>query len=124
LGLVLRQEDSAHVLGLINSIFRLELAQGVLSPVEVSDVAVIAVLGESMKGTSGILGRAFSAVALRQVSVIAVAQGASELSICFAVPARSATEVVRTIHNEFFAKADVTVPVCLRPNLTAAQSAR
>lgn len=124
LGLVLRQEDSAHVLGLINSIFRLELAQGVLSPVEVNDVAVIAVLGESMKGTSGILGRAFSAVALRQVSVIAVAQGASELSICFAVPARSATEVVRAVHNEFFAKADVTVPVCLRPNLAPAPSAR
>jgi aspartate kinase len=124
LGLVLRQEDSAHVMQLINSTFRLELAQGVLNPVAVSDVAVVAVLGESMKGTSGILGRAFSAVALRQVSVIAVAQGASELSICFAVPARSATEVVQAIHNEFFAKDDVAVPVCLRPNLAPAPSAQ
>jgi aspartate kinase len=124
LGLVLRQEDSAYVMQLITSIFRLELAQGVLNPVEVSDVAVVAVLGESMKGTCGILGRAFSSVALRQVSVIAVAQGASELSICFAVPARSAAEVVRAIHDEFFAKADVTVPVCLRPNLAPAPSAR
>jgi aspartokinase/homoserine dehydrogenase 1 len=124
LGLVLRLEDSARVTGLISSTFRLELAQGVLNPVEASDVAVVAVLGESMKGTSGILGRAFSAVALRQVSVIAVAQGASELSICFAVPARSATEVVRAVHDEFFAKADFSAPVCVRPNLASASSAR
>ncbi len=124
LGLVLRQEDSDRVQRLISSIFRIELAQGALNPVEVADVAVVAVLGESMKGTSGILSRVFSAVALRQVSVIAVAQGASELSICFAVPAPSAAEVVRAIHNEFFAQADFAVPVCLRPNLAPASSAR
>jgi aspartokinase/homoserine dehydrogenase 1 len=50
LGLVLRKDDAARVLKLINSIFRIELAQGVLSPVVVEDIAVIAVLGESMKG--------------------------------------------------------------------------
>ncbi len=124
MGLVLRQEDSDRVQRLINSTFRIELAQEVLNPVEVSDVAVVAVLGESMKGTSGILSRVFSAVALRQVSVIAVAQGASELSICFAVPAPSAAEVVRAVHNEFFAQADFAVPVCLRPNLAPLSSAR
>jgi aspartokinase/homoserine dehydrogenase 1 len=124
LGLVLRREDSARVLRLIHSIFRVELAQGVLNPVEVSDVAVAAVLGESMKGTCGILGRVFSAVALRHVSVIAVAQGASELSICFAVAASAAAEVVRAVHDEFFAKADFAVPVCLRPTQASVSSLR
>jgi bifunctional aspartokinase / homoserine dehydrogenase 1 len=124
LGLVLRQEDSARVLRLINSIFRVELAQGALNPVQANDVAVVAVLGESMKGTCGILGRVFSAVALRQVSVIAVAQGASELGICFAVPSSSAAEVVRAVHDEFFLKPDFAVPVCLRPNPAAVSSAR
>jgi aspartate kinase len=124
LGLVLRKEDSARVLRLIQSVFRIELAQGVLAPVEVNHVAVVAVLGESMKGTCGILGRVFSAVARRQVSVIAVAQGASELSICFAVPAAAAAEVVRAVHDEFFVGADFAIPVCLRPNLTAASGAQ
>lgn len=102
LGLVLRREDSARVLKLIHNIFRIELAQGVLNPVSVqNDIGVVAVLGESMKGTCGILGRVFSAVASCQVSVIAVAQGASELSICFAVPTASCAEVVRAIHGEF-----------------------
>jgi aspartate kinase len=102
LGLVARKEDAARVLHLIHTVFRIELAQGVVLPVAIqNDIAVIAVLGESMRGTCGILGRVFSAVARQQVSVIAVAQGASELSICFAVPSASAGEVVRAVHSEF-----------------------
>ena len=124
LGLVLRQEDGARVLKLINHIFRMELAQGVLLPVDVNnEIAVVAVLGESMKGQCGILGRVFSAVARREVSVIAVAQGASELSICFAVPAANAAEVVRSIHDECCARADSNIPVCLRPTVPAGSGA-
>jgi aspartokinase/homoserine dehydrogenase 1 len=76
-----------------------------------------------MKGTCGILGRVFSAVARREVSVIAVAQGASELSICFAVPAPDAAEVVRSIHDEFCSNASANIPVCLRPTVAASQEA-
>ena len=131
LGLVLRKEDSARVLKLIDSIFRMELAQGALTPVAVhNDIAVVAVLGESMKGQCGILGRLFSSVAQCQVSVIAVAQGASELSICFAVPSASATEVVRAVHNEFCARTDATdvadggVPICVRPRASVTAGAQ
>lgn len=125
LGLVLRSEDTPRVLKLIRTIFRVELAQAVLSPVEVNDdVAVITVLGESMKGTCGILGRVFSAVARREVSVIAVAQGASELSICFAVPALQSAEVVRAVHDEFCGQSSASIPVCLRPNFSAATGAQ
>jgi aspartokinase len=76
-----------------------------------------------MKGQCGILGRVFSAVARRDVSVIAVAQGASELSICFAVPAENAAEVVRSVHDEFCSRADVNIPVCLRPSVSASSGA-
>jgi aspartokinase len=113
------------VLQLIDIIFRIELAQGVLSPVQVNrEIAVVAVLGESMKGTCGILGRVFSSVARREVSVIAVAQGASELSICFAVPASHAADVVRAVHDEFCSRADLSVPVCVRPIFSSAPGAR
>jgi aspartokinase/homoserine dehydrogenase 1 len=125
LGLVLRRDDAVRVLKLIRTIFRVELAQGVLSPVQVNDdVAVIAVLGESMKGTCGILGRVFAAVARREVSVIAVAQGASELSICFAVAASHGAEVVRAVHDEFCGQSGTSVPVCLRPSFSAATGAQ
>jgi aspartokinase/homoserine dehydrogenase 1 len=125
LGLVLRKADAARVLQLIHSIFRIELAQGVLLPAEVNnEIAVVAVLGESMKGTCGILGRVFSAVARCDVSVIAVAQGASELSICFAVSATRNAEVVRAVHDEFCQPTGANIPVCLRPNATVATGAQ
>ena len=114
LGVVLRKDDAERVLRLIHATFRMELAQGVLRPAEVNnDIAVIAVLGESMKGTCGILGRVFSAVARHEVSVIAVAQGASELSICFAVPASRGAEIVHAVHDEFFGPANSNIPLCL-----------
>jgi bifunctional aspartokinase / homoserine dehydrogenase 1 len=110
LGLVLRKEDSARVLKLINTIFRIELSQGLVKPLDVrGDIAVITVLGESMRGTWGVLGRVFSSVAARKVSVIAVAQGASELSICFAVPGANCSQVVRAVHDEFCATANSVV---------------
>jgi aspartokinase len=54
-----------------------------------------------MKGTCGILGRLFSAVARKNISVIAVAQGASGLNICFSVAASRANQVVKAVHQEF-----------------------
>ena len=106
LGLVLRQENTEPVVQIIKRLFRNELKHGVLNPISVQDdIAVVAVLGESMKGYFGIIGRLFTAVGQRKVSVIAVAQGASELNICFAVPAKHAQETVRAVHDEFFAPA-------------------
>lgn len=102
LGLVLREQDTEHVIHAIQRLFRTELKHGVLNPISVhKDVAVIAVLGSGMKGTCGILGRLFSAVARINVNVIAVAQGASELNICFAVTATRANDVLRAVHQEF-----------------------
>jgi aspartokinase/homoserine dehydrogenase 1 len=121
LGLVLRKEDGARVLKLIQTIFRMELSQGVLNPVSVqNDIGVITVLGESMRGTPGILARVFAAVGRHKVSVIAVAQGASELSICFAVPSAGCAEVVRAIHEEFCSPGEfAAVAACVQPGITA-----
>jgi bifunctional aspartokinase / homoserine dehydrogenase 1 len=109
LGLVLREEDTEHVVRAIQRLFRTELKHGVLNPISVHrDVAVVAVLGSGMKGTCGILGRLFSAVARNNVSVIAVAQGASELNICFAVAASRVNDVLRAVHQEFLGEAAPT----------------
>lgn len=102
LGLVLREADTERVVHAIQRLFRTELKHGILNPVTVHrDIAVIAVLGSGMKGTCGILGRLFSVVARNNVSVIAVAQGASELNICFAVTNSRVDDVVRAVHQEF-----------------------
>ncbi len=112
LGLVFREQDTEHVLGVIHRLFRNELKHGILQQVSVQrKIAVVAVLGETMKGTPGILARLFGAVARRNVSVIAMTQGASELNICFAVPSSSANDVVHAVHQEFLGVASPTRPV-------------
>ena len=84
----------------------LDCSHSMMAPIAVQrDVAVIAVLGETMKGKVGVLARLFTAVARCRVSVIAVAQGASEINICFAVTAASAPVVIRAVHDEFLGAA-------------------
>lgn len=105
LGLVLRGEDTDRVLASIERVFRTELKHGILQSVRVErELAVVTVLGETMKGIPGILGRLFTAVSRSQVSVIAATQGASELSISFAVQSEKACDVVKAVHEEFLSR--------------------
>ncbi|MGZ4822180.1 MAG: aspartate kinase [Terriglobales bacterium] len=105
IGLVFREQDLERALTIIERVFRTEIKHSVVAPVGVQrDVAVIAVLGETMKGKIGVLARLFTAVAGCNVSVIAVAQGATELNICFAVAAESAPRVIRAVHDEFLGR--------------------
>ena len=118
LGLVLRKADGQRVIALVHKIFRIELAQGILKPVAVQDdIAVIAVLGNSMKGNPGILARIFSAVARQTANIIAVAQGASGLSVCFAVPSPKCADVVREVHDEFFLSGRTAARACVWPKM-------
>jgi bifunctional aspartokinase / homoserine dehydrogenase 1 len=66
-----------------------------------SNVAIVVMIGENMKGTPGISGRAFGALGARGINIIAIAQGSSELSISFAVKATDVKEAVKAIHEEF-----------------------
>jgi aspartate kinase len=99
--LAVREQDEKHVIDTIRRLFRNEFRHGMLEPIDVKrNIAIVAVLGEAMKGKPGILAHLFSSVAEHEVSVIAVAQGASELSICFAVPAASSQTVVQAVHDD------------------------
>ncbi len=64
-------------------------------------VGIVAVVGSNMKGVPGVAARVFGAVARRNVNVIAIAQGSSELSISFAVRGEAGPDAVRALHDEF-----------------------
>ena len=64
-------------------------------------VAIVVAIGENMKGTLGLAGRAFGALGRRAINIIAIAQGSSELSISFAVKSSDVKEAVKAIHEEF-----------------------
>ncbi|HZA06749.1 MAG TPA: ACT domain-containing protein, partial [Nitrososphaeraceae archaeon] len=65
------------------------------------DVAVVAVVGSGMRGIKGVAARVFNAVAKRNVNVIMIAQGSSELNLAFVVKDSDCEQAVRALHDEF-----------------------
>jgi aspartate kinase len=66
-----------------------------------SDVSIVAVVGEKMRGTTGIAGRTFSALGKREINIIAIAQGSSEYNVSFVVEAAAMRDAVNAVHQEF-----------------------
>jgi aspartate kinase len=66
-----------------------------------SAVAMITVVGQNMRGMSGIAGRTFGALGRENVSIIAIAQGSSECNISFVVPEKDMKAALITTHHEF-----------------------
>jgi len=79
----------------------MELAHGYLKPIEVdTEVGMIAVVGEGMRGTPGLAGRIFTAISRHNINIIAIAQGSSELTIAIVVHRAGLEQGVRAIHQE------------------------
>ena len=66
-----------------------------------NDVAVIAAVGSGMRGLKGVAARVFNAVAKRNVNVIMIAQGSSELNLAFVVNDSDCEQAVIALHDEF-----------------------
>jgi aspartate kinase len=81
-----------------------ELARHDVERVSVeAPVAIVAAVGEGMRGTPGVAARVFGALGRAKVNVIAIAQGSSELNISLCVAERDREPAVRAIHGEFHA---------------------
>jgi aspartate kinase len=79
----------------------LELTHGYLKPIQVDrNVGLLAVVGEGMRGTSGLAGRIFSAISRQDVNIIAIAQGSSELTISVVVHRDGLERAIRAVHEE------------------------
>jgi aspartate kinase len=64
-------------------------------------VAIVAVIGEKMRGIPGIVGRTFGALGRENVNVIAIAQGSSECNISVVVAQADMKVALLTTHREF-----------------------
>jgi aspartate kinase len=96
------EADLRRVKTHLEQTFELELLHDRMAAIEVMPhVAIVVAIGENMKGTPGIAGRAFGALGRHGINIIAIAQGSSELSISFAVKSSDVKEAVKAIHEEF-----------------------
>ncbi len=99
---VVQQKDAERVRRALEEEFARERRQGDISQIERQNgVAIVAAVGEGMRGTPGVAGRLFSALGREGINVIAIAQGSSERNISLVVSERDRASAVRAIHKEF-----------------------
>jgi aspartokinase/homoserine dehydrogenase 1 len=85
----------------IETALALEFTHGYVREIEVDrNVGLLAVVGEGMRGFSGMAGRIFTAISRENVNVIAIAQGSSELTISIVVRRDGLEKAVRAVHAE------------------------
>ncbi|HAF23348.1 MAG TPA: aspartate kinase, monofunctional class [Blastocatellia bacterium] len=94
--------DAARTVAELRAAFASDLAHKEVEHITVNaDIAIVAVVGERMRGTPGIAGRTFSALGRRGINIIAIAQGSSEYNVSLVVEAGEMREVVQALHSEF-----------------------
>jgi aspartate kinase len=98
---LVRSADLPAALQCLDASLALELAHGYLKPVQVDEnVGLLAIVGEGMRGASGLAGRIFTAISRERVNIIAIAQGSSELVIAIVVHKDGLEKAVRAVHEE------------------------
>jgi aspartokinase/homoserine dehydrogenase 1 len=98
---LVRAEELDRTLQALESALALELAHGYLNPIQVdNNVGLLAAVGEGMQGKPGLAGRIFTAISRVHVNIIAIAQGASELTIAVVVRRDGLEKAVQAVHAE------------------------
>ncbi|HEV7967653.1 MAG TPA: aspartate kinase [Candidatus Acidoferrales bacterium] len=68
------------------------------------NVAILTAVGENMRGTPGLVGRACGALGRKNVDLIAIAQGSSACNISFLIARKDMKTALLAAHEEFFAE--------------------
>ncbi len=98
---LVREDELERTEEALEGALALEFAHGYVKPPQVdSKVGLLAVVGEGMQGKHGLAGRVFTAISREQVNIIAIAQGASELTITIVVRRDGLEKAVRAVHRE------------------------
>lgn len=83
--------------------FELELKDGILEPVEfTSDVAIVTLVGDGMRTSSGIASQFFRSLAEVHVNIVAIAQGSSERAISAVISEDKISEAIKACHENLF----------------------
>ena len=98
-----KDEDADNAVKVLNDEFRLEIEDGRMFPMHAeSGLATVAIVGENMRRTPGISGKLFEVLGRSGISIIAIAQGASEMNISFVVKGTDLRKALNVLHDSLF----------------------
>src|SRR5436190_860683 len=97
-----RTVDASRAVAAIEQEFQFELRE-LLMEVDVKrEQAILAVVGEGMKGRPGVAGKVFDSLGRQNINISAIAQGASERNISCVIDSADQIRALNAIHQGFF----------------------
>ncbi len=98
----------------IRNEFASEIAGDKINKIEIeSDLSIVAIVGENMKHSTGVAGKLFNTIGKNGINVTAIAQGASELNISWAVKTSDLRKTLNVVHESFFLSTNAEINVFL-----------
>ena len=98
---VINSSEAPRVVKALRSSLELELSRGHIEEIAEQPAAVVAAVGDRMRGTPGIAATVFGALGAAGINVIAISQGSSERNISLVVGERDAAPAVKALHEAF-----------------------
>ena len=97
-----RSVDASRAVEAIRLEFQFEFHEQSMQVDVKGDQAILAVVGEGMKGRPGVAGKVFESLGRQNINISAIAQGASERNISCVIDASQQVRALNAIHQGFF----------------------
>lgn len=108
----IKPDDALKAKKAIEAAFNLEMKARMIDAIDVEEnLSIVAVIGENMKNTPGVSGRLFESLGKNGISVVATAQGSSELNISTVIHRDDLSKALNSIHQAFFLSGTKTLNV-------------
>ncbi len=94
--------DAQRAIDAIRQAFQFEFHEQSMRIDVKDDQAILAVVGEGMKGRPGVAGKVFESLGRQNINISAIAQGASERNISCVIDGAEQKRALNAIHEGFF----------------------
>jgi aspartate kinase len=102
ISLVVSKIDGDQTVKALRREFEVEIERRRIDRVAmISEIAIIALVGEGIKGAPGVAARAFGTLGAAAINILMIAQGSSELNLSFVVAQKDAARCVQLLHEAF-----------------------
>jgi aspartate kinase len=102
ISLVVNRHDGEQTIKALRREFEGEIERRRIDRVAlISEIAIIALVGEGIKGAPGVAARAFGTLGAAPINILMIAQGSSELNLSIVVAEKDAARAVQLLHEAF-----------------------
>src|SRR5215467_13023476 len=102
ISIVVSKQDGENTVKALRREFEQEIERRRIDRVaSISEIAIIALVGEGIKGVPGVAARAFGVLGAAAINIMMIAQGSSELNLSIVVREKDAPKALQLIHEAF-----------------------